>query len=354
MWNRAVIDRLLAGECGAGGRLLRAVLWCAARFYTAAVCARNAYYDYFPGAARKVPVPVISVGNLTVGGTGKTPVTAWLAKDLQQRGRRVAIVSRGYRRLHPDHNDEACVLRRHLPDTPLVQDPDRIRGALKAIEQFQADLIVLDDGFQHRRIARDLDILLLDALCPFGHGDLLPRGLLREPIGSLRRADLVVLTRADLVSPASRDAVWSAVERWLPGVPRIEVAFLPTTLANDRQVQALEGVRRIAAFCAIGNPHNFLETLRACRYEVVAFRAFADHHRFSQRDLRQLDQWARRQPGIDAVLCTEKDLVKCPLTTLGDRPLFAVRIEPQIMAGEQHWRAALEAFHRCEQIAEFA
>ncbi len=166
--------------------------------YGAVVALRNRGFDRRWLEIEQAGVPVVSVGNLTVGGTGKTPMVEWVARWYRRRGQRVAILSRGYRQVH-GLNDEGRVLEENLPDVPHLQDRDRVRSARIAVEELEAEILVLDDGFQHRRLARDLDLVLIDALEPFGLGHLLPRGLLREPLRSLRRTDMVVLSRADLV-----------------------------------------------------------------------------------------------------------------------------------------------------------
>ncbi len=341
MWDRIALDYLMADSSGPFGAVLRTMLRVAAGVYGGGVALRNWFYDYWPRASYRVPIPVISVGNLTVGGTGKTPMTALAASHLQQLGKRVAIVSRGYRRCECQYNDEALQLKRQLPEVPHVQHPNRYRAACQAIDQFGAELILLDDGFQHRRLDRDLDLVLIDALCPFGYGYLLPRGLLREPLSSLRRADLAVVTRADLVSAETRDALWHTIHQWLPGVPRIEVAFQPKALVGHGRRESLSSVRSVAAFSAIGNPQGFLQMLKANGFHIVKFRSFPDHYRFSPSDLDRLAQWASQLPGVEAVLCTEKDLVKCRQDMLGTLPLFAVEIQPEFLCGHETWTAAL-------------
>ncbi|HZW29293.1 MAG TPA: tetraacyldisaccharide 4'-kinase, partial [Isosphaeraceae bacterium] len=194
--------RLIRGQTrGPAAVVARTLLSCAAAGYGAAIALRNGSFEHGWLRVHRLGVPVVSVGNLTVGGTGKTPMVEWLARWFRARRRRVVIVSRGYRG-EQGLNDEGLVLEENLPDVPHLQDRDRVRAGRVALQELEADILVLDDGFQHRRLARDLDVVLIDALEPFGLGHLLPRGLLREPVRSLRRADLVVLSRADLVDPA--------------------------------------------------------------------------------------------------------------------------------------------------------
>ena len=171
------------------------------------------------------------MGNLTLGGTGKTPTVEWVARWFRRRGVRVAILSRGYGQA-AGLNDEGRVLEENLPDVPHLQGPDRVALARVAVEELEAEVLVLDDGFQHRRLARDLDIVLLDALDPFGLGRLFPRGLLREPPRSLRRAGVVVLSRADLVAEADRRAIRAAAERQAGPLRWAEARHAPLDLVD--------------------------------------------------------------------------------------------------------------------------
>jgi tetraacyldisaccharide 4'-kinase len=198
MLNASTFRDIVSG-CRGGARaaVARGVLRLAEVPYTAAVNWRNRRFDGPHSAVRRVGVPVVSVGNLTLGGTGKTPMVEWIANWLVQRNVRVAIVSRGYGAAAADKNDEALELEQALAGVPHVQNPDRVAGALTAVERFGVELILLDDGFQHRRLARDLDVVLLDATAPFGFEHVFPRGMLREPVRGLQRADVVCLTRAD-------------------------------------------------------------------------------------------------------------------------------------------------------------
>ncbi len=188
------VHALISGSRpGVAARVLRAALRVLEFPYQWAVRLRNWRYDHRPMAVHRVAVPVISVGNITAGGTGKTPMVAWLAQWAQQHNLSVALLSRGYRTPPDGHseslgNDEARELAQRLPEVPHIQNPDRVAGAQLAIDRHHCQLIVLDDGFQHRRLGRDLDIVLIDALRPFGYEHLLPRGLLREPLSGLARA----------------------------------------------------------------------------------------------------------------------------------------------------------------------
>ncbi len=224
-----------------------------------------------------------------------------------------------------------------------MQNPDRVAAARMAIEEFEAQAIVLDDAFQHRRIARDLDIVLLDALAPFGFEHVFPRGTLREPLSGLARAHAVVLTPADMATPAERARIADRVKRLAPGALWAECIHQPLALrssgGDETSLDTFRG-QRVAAFCGIGNPAGFRHTLASCGYEVSLFREFADHHAYSRGDVKSLSAWAEKS-AVAAVLCTHKDLVKLGLDRLGGKPLWAVRIGLQFISGEDELSSRL-------------
>ena len=324
-WYRERVreSRGLAAIC------LRGALRLASFPYGWAVCRRNAAFDAGRREIRRAPVPVVSVGNLTVGGTGKTPLVGWLAGWFDAQGCRVAIVSRGYGAVAGQTNDEARELADKLPHVPHVQHRDRVAAALEAINRHRADILLLDDAFQHRRLHRDLDIVLLDGLDPFGGEYLLPRGLLREPLASLSRADVVVLTRSDLIDCDTREAIRRRVAQCAPRAMWLEAGLSAGELLQvGHPPQSVETLRAktIAAFCGIGNPAGFRRTLEAAGLRVAAWREFPDHHRDTAADRASLDRWLRSLDGVQAVLCTHKDWVKFDRDTLGDRPLLALAV----------------------------
>lgn len=338
-------DNLLSGEAaGWQAALLRGALQLAESPYAWAVAWRNRRYDAGRARVERVDVPVISVGNLTAGGTGKTPLVAWLAGWLQARGYRVGLVSRGYKSVGGQPNDEARELHRLRPDVPHVQQADRAAAARRAIAEFGAQVLLLDDAFQHRRFHRDLDIVLLDALQPFGYGHLLPRGLLREPLTGLARADVVGLSRADLVEPSTRAALRAEVRRHAPRAEWIELAHRPCQLINAAgqtlPVAAL-AERPVAAFCGIGNPRAFRRSLEQLGYRLTTFQAFPDHCAYGPGELAALDRCLQREPAAEALVCTGKDLVKLEVTRIGQRPLWALAITIDITLGRPALEAAL-------------
>jgi tetraacyldisaccharide 4'-kinase len=329
---------------GPWAALQRGGLWLASVPYGLAVRLRNGAYERGWNERHRAPVPVVSVGNLTVGGTGKTPCVEYVARFYRGRDRRVAILSRGYGAAH-GRNDEAMVLEENLPDVPHLQGPDRVALAAAAVEELQSEVLVLDDGFQHRRLRRDLDVVLLDATNPWGHGHLLPRGLLREPPSSLRRAGAVVLTRCDQVDRAGRGRLREAVARLARGIPVAETTHQPVVLSNGARdavpLDRLRG-RPAAAFCGLGNPAAFRRTLADLAADVVAFRTFPDHHAYARADVDDLRAWARRQASDCVVVTTQKDLVKLRLTDLGGRELWALRVQLHFEAGRDEFDRKLE------------
>ncbi len=330
-------DIVSGKQRGLGAGLLRLLLRTAGFTFGLIVWVRNRCYDWGLARAHHVAAPVVSVGNLTLGGTGKTPAVAWLARWFQQHGVQVAVVSRGYGAEAGSPNDEALELAQNLPDVPHLQNPDRVAAARTAIEQRGARLILLDDAFQHRRIARDLEIVLLDASAPFGTGSLFPGGTLREPVSSIRRADIVILSRADMLEPAERQQVWGRVNRWAAKAIYAEAAHEPVRLRSATgdtcQIDTLAG-KPVAAFCAIGNPAGFRHTLSRSGMPPIDFRVFPDHHRYSKADVDSLTEWAQRLDAA-AVVCTHKDLVKLGTDKLGSRPLWAVTVELRFLGGQE-------------------
>ncbi len=302
---------------------------------------RNRRYDRVGGV--QVGVPVISIGNLTLGGTGKTPMVRWIVRFLRDRGIHPGIVSRGYGSVEGGENDEARELAWLLPEVIHLQNADRIAAAQEAVRKHHCQAIVLDDGFQHRRIARDVDIVLVDALEPFGFGHVFPRGTLREPIEGLRRADAVVLTRANLVDAPEREQIWQTVRQFAPAAVTAEAAHAPQSLlsANGSEIP-LEEVRgrKVLAFCGIGNPAGFRRTLESLGCDVVAFQEFPDHHRYQAVDIDRLLRQAD-QLGAEAILCTCKDLVKWPVERLHRTPVWAVRIDLEFLAGQAAFESLL-------------
>jgi len=294
--------------------------------YSAAISARSIGYEKRFLKTHEVAVPVISVGNITVGGTGKTPLVQWLAQRLADSGRTVCILTRGYRRENPKQQvvvsdgeqiltnlahsgDEAMMLAESLRGRSAVLcDADRIAAATWAVDHLHSDVLLLDDGYQHRRLARDLDIVTIDASNPFGNEHLLPAGILREPIKNLDRADCIVLTR-------SSDRETELIER-IRQVTNAPIFESRTTIENLHALHSRNNVQDaaeidepVAAFCGIGNPRAFFSQLRGAAMDVRHEAAFRDHHKYSQADIDHLTEQARSK-GAQALITTAKDAVK--------------------------------------------
>lgn len=328
--------RLVDGTArGVGPSLARLTLAGLSAPYGLAVHVRNTAYDRGVLHAARAVIPVVSVGNLTLGGTGKTPLVAWLARSFVAQGMRPAIVSRGYGAARGQRSDEAAELAILLPGVPHVANRDRVAGVRSAAAA-GADIAILDDGFQHRRLARDIDIVAVDATDPFGGGRLFPRGLLREPLRGLARAQAVVLTRAASVDAARRGEIRGMLsDACRGGLPPVwvEASHRPVHLRSATSAtQPLErlAAARIAAFAGIGNPSAFRTSLANIGATLVGFRPYPDHHAYTVADIDAIRDWA---VGLraDLVVTTLKDLVKVRTEQMGGIPLFAMEIAMEIL-----------------------
>jgi len=327
--------------------LLRCVLRLLSLHYRLVVAARKAAYDRGLMRSRRLPRPAVSVGNLVAGGVGKTPFVQFLAASLQGRGMRVAIVSRGYggrARRKPllvsdgkrllltaeQGGDEPVMLAAALPGAVVAADPARRRAARMAADRFDIDVFILDDAFQHRRAAREADLLLLDAERPFGNGRLLPAGHLREPSGNIARADLIVLTRC--ASPPPTDLV-TTLRRINPRAPIFAahhraVRVREIASGEGRGVQSLAG-KRVAAFSGVARPEDFEASLAGSGARIVSRRSFPDHHRYTPEEIDGVFAEAERC-GAEAVVTTAKDAVRLPEAGGRTLPLLCLEIEMEI------------------------
>jgi tetraacyldisaccharide 4'-kinase len=319
----------------------------AERLYGLAAAGRRAFYDRGWRQPKRLPCPVLSVGNLVVGGTGKTPLTAFLAQRLQAAGCRVAILSRGYggrapginvisddRRIlltYPQAGDEACLLAQKLPGVPVITGPDRFQAGLLAQEKFHPELLMLDDGFQHFQLYRDLDVVLLDAARPFGNGRLLPRGALREPIDTLRRPLVLVLTRYE---PVKHHSTWENIRAAFPAATVVRAAF---SLSPHVACQGSEDVTlkelahmNLAAIAGLARPEQFAASLQEQGVNLRYFMKFPDHHAFTPEELVWVVATARSQ-GAAALVTTEKDWVRLAGIWNFAMPLFVIHLEIKLL-----------------------
>ncbi|MDO4549948.1 MAG: tetraacyldisaccharide 4'-kinase [Planctomycetia bacterium] len=359
-------------------------------FFRLAIFVRNKYYDFqeFRGRIFHASCPVICVGNLSMGGTGKTPMVIWLVEKLKDYGFQIVIISRGYKAQKiSKKNDEAQEIARLLPEVPHIQNLNRCLAAQEAEEKYHPDVILLDDGFQHRRLYRDMNIVLMD-VTQQNVAALFPRGLFREPFSALRRADTVILTRAD---QGNYDFFKKYFTRFLRkdafclhGIHR-PVCF-ENVAGEKREIHELKG-KNVGVFCGIGNPTGFLQSLKKAEIlcsssgtlNVGAFpcftlsvqnsqekcdedlerksqakndffseeniRIFPDHYHFTSEDIRDLENWGK-QRNFTAFICTWKDLVKINKEKLGDIPLYALKVEMEITESEKLLDRVIQILNR--------
>ncbi len=312
--------------------LLRGLLWLGTLVYAVLHGGRLVLYRLGVLRSVRFPCPVVSVGNITAGGTGKTPLVEYLARWFARKNFRVAILARGYGRVDAGGaDDEDLISGMELENVVRLAGADRAALGRKALADYRADLLLLDDGFQHFRLQRTLDLVAVDATNPFAGGRLIPRGLLRERPRALRRADLIILTRTDQV-PA--DVLEALRERLGPAVETVHRPVCIRSLWNRRQygVEWLRG-KGVYAFCGVGNPEAFRRTLESLGARIVKFRAFPDHHPYLPEDLRRLNAEAQEFMA-EAVVTTEKDAAR--LNTEGfELPLTALRVEIEVTRNEE-------------------
>ncbi len=337
--------RLIAGEThGAGDRLAVGGLRALSVLYEGALALHLAGYRYGLARRTRLPALVVSIGNLTVGGTGKTTATIAVAKWLSERGKRVAVLSRGYMGggesgavvvsegfgpLLPVTvaGDEPYLMAKALPGVFVLAGRDRRKTGRMALDKFGAEVVVLDDGFQYQRLVKDIDIALVDALAPFGYDFLLPRGLLREPPSHLARAQAVWITHADLVRESDLESLRTRVKALALGARLWEAKHAPVRLrrldrSEEAGSEALRG-RKVLALSSVGNPGAFERSLEQKGAMLIGRARFPDHHAYGQGDLQELvtGEWA----AAEWVVTTEKDAVRLP--PVSDRPVWVLEIE---------------------------
>ncbi len=336
MWSRDIISGKQKGAAASLSRLLFSFL---SVVYSLIIRCRNCCYDLGIFSSQKISIPVISIGNITVGGTGKTPMVIWVSRQLQRMGKKVALVSRGYKSQETGENDEMVILKNALPNIILISNSNRVEGGNEAIKQ-GADIVVLDDGMQHRRISRDLNIVMLDATCPFGYDWILPRGLLREPLRGLKRSDAIVLSRSDLVSENDKQSIYDKIKSHISDSSLVvaESQHQPVGLIDQQgEILGLDAIngKNILAFCGIGHPDGFIETLKKYGANVIESRYFADHYHYRTLDVEQVNQLSRDHQ-VDFIVTTEKDWVKIEqLSGVARDKILWLKIELDISSGQE-------------------
>jgi tetraacyldisaccharide 4'-kinase len=345
---------IVSGRNGsAGATLARGGLTVLSWLYAAVIRGYRGLYDL--GVLRQVRLPcrVVSVGNITVGGTGKSTTVKWVVQTLQGAGARAAVLSYGYRAgsdapvtvvsdgeavLVPVERsgDEPRMLAQALPGAPVLIGKQRKLSGAAAVERFGVDVCVLDDAFQYWRLVKDLEIVLIDATCPFGHGYILPRGLLREPLSQLRRADVLLVTNEHRVSTEARDRLYRELvrhnRRALLAAARHRPAGM-RELVSGRALPAdtLAG-RRVYALSSLGNPEAFEGTLRELGAAEVVPARYPDHHRFSREEF---EAETGRAAGTATLVTTEKDAVKLDPAWRSPAPVVVVAVEMEVTRGRE-------------------
>ena len=355
--------------------LLRFVLKCLSRLYSFIMNMRLALYEHLLLRSKTLGCQVVSIGNLTVGGTGKTPVVEVFARALQQNGRKVAILSRGYMKVetpfseqlkdlltfktpeqHPPRvvsdgerllldsemgGDEPYMLASNLPNVCVLVDKDRVKSGRYAIQKLGCDTLILDDGFQYLRLKHRVDIVLVDRTNPFDNGFVLPRGLLRESVRHLSRATFIFITKsAGDGSPELRQQI-----RALNGKAEIaECRHTPRhfqeVFTGDRKPLGFVRGLKIAAISGIAAPRGFEESIQRLGGELVHRKRFADHHRYAQQEILDMIN-ASRDRGAEAIVTTEKDAVRFPWIERRDVPIYFLRVEIELLSGEEDFNALI-------------
>ena len=339
--NEQRIREILSGRArGAWWSCVRAGLWLASKPYALAMRLRR--WAYRRGSLRSYPAdaPVICVGNLTTGGTGKTPMVAWVVRQLTEAGCNPAILTRGYKAEPAGRgrgnsaagNDEARLLAQ-LTGVPLVVNGDRVGGAAEAVAG-GADVLVMDDGYQHRRLKRDLDIVLIDAVEPMGFGHCLPRGLLREPPAALADAHAVVITHCDEAAPEQLERLGERIKRLARRASRHSAVHRPTRLIDEagetRPLEDLQG-RKVFAFCGLAKPEHFFMSLTGLGARLTGRRALNDHASYTPDLMAELAQDARLAE-TKVLITTQKDYVKLDSMAL-PTGIWQLAIEMDVTAG---------------------
>jgi len=374
-FEQFVIEVILGNRFGKRAAILRAVLWILSGVFRGIVQARLKLYRNRVMRERALGCLVVSIGNLTVGGTGKTPVVEKFARALQSGGRRVAILSRGYKskkppllkrivnRLGPKQEfvprivsdgksllldsqlagDEPYMLASNLRDVIVLVDRDRVKSGIYAIEKMGCDTLLLDDGLQYLRLKHRLDVVLVDSQAPFGNEFLLPRGTLREPPENLRRASFIFVTKC--VPGADNSALIERIRRYNRTAQIVECTHSPRYLENvftgERQPLSYLKGRYVGALSAIARPESFEDGLRKLGAKIELSRHFADHHRFSEKDIAGFIRRCVNRD-LDAILTTEKDCVRFPKLNDLELPVYFLRVEIEILTGHANWQECVE------------
>lgn len=380
------IDVILERRYGRRADVLRWILYVLSHAYRGIVQFRLALYRNRIYRERSLGCPVVSVGNITVGGTGKTPVVELLARELTAGGRKVAILSRGYKsvpkplisrlfdkllrkkavfspRIVSDGRsllldsrtagDEPFMLANNLRGVVVLVDRDRVKSGLFAVEEFGADTLLLDDGFQYVRLDHRLEVTLVDSQAPFGNEHMLPRGTLREPPKNLRRATHILLTKC--VPGADYSELIARIRKHNRTAEIIETTHRARLLRNlvtgeVKPLEYLEGLK-IGVISGIAAPESFEGSLRKLGAKIEVSKIYTDHHRYTDKEIEAfINRCARRN--ISAILTTEKDAVRIPRILDASVPMYYLRVEIEILRGEDSWRRLVESLTERQRVRQ--
>ena len=375
--NQDDFHKLISGEkSGFGAMVLRYLLGAASAGYSLAIRYHNFLYSKGWLKADHVNATVICIGNITAGGTGKTPLAVWLCKQILQNPKfqistsGCSILTRGYKanqslKLKSQHYmDEVAIHAESNLGVKVIVNPDRVAGAAEAISKFGVQLLIMDDGFQHRRLARDLDIVAIDATLPFGYGRMLPAGLLREPVTELKRADAVVITRCEQADEVELNVLEEKLRVFNPALIIARSLHAPVCMKSQTgeefSIEKLKG-KKIFAFCGIGNPDAFFNTIKALGAELVGSKIYNDHYHYTNKDMDDIYEQAGGAmacPKADWILTTEKDRTKIadsniaghrgkkkelnPKDTQYQIPLAYLEVEIRFTSGEDKLKRLIE------------
>jgi len=351
---------LISGQSSSlGVEGLRFLLGTAAQIYSAVIWLSNFLHSKGWLKTYHANAVVISIGNITTGGTGKTPLVIWLCNKITQNSKfktqncRCVILTRGYKTTKnlklktQNYIDEPAVLKKSCPETEVIVNPDRVVGAAEAVDKFSAEVLIMDDGFQHRRLARDADIVTIDGLRPFGYGKMLPAGLLREPVTALKRVDAVVITRCDQITGAELTRIEEKLHSVNPDM-LIAKSFHAPVCAKSQggkeiSIEELKS-KKIFAFCGLGNPDTFLNTVKGLGAELVGSKIYNDHHHYTEKDITDIYKQAESSKA-DLILTTQKDwfATQYAIRNTQYEILFAyLAIKLKFLAGEDKLRGLIE------------
>lgn len=359
--------KLISGQSeGLGAEAILFALEMMSEIYAKIIRCRNFLYAKGWLKTKSVNAKVFSIGNITTGGTGKTPLVIWIYEFLQQKGFNCAILTRGYKANKisdfksqisnlktqnlklktQNYNDEPMILAKSCPNAKVIINANRAAGAKEAVDKFGAKALIMDDGFQHRRLERDMDIIAIDATMPFGFGRLLPAGLLREPVSSLHRADAAVITRCDQAAGTQLDDIEDKLR--MANVNMVIARSIHKAVCvkmldkKEASLDELKG-KSVFAFCGIGNPEAFIQTIQDTGAHLAGSKIYDDHYNYTEKDISAIYRQAENLQA-EMILSTQKDWTKTALLAAGKEkmPFGYLAIKLQFINGEQELKELIE------------